>query len=310
MSHRACMLFTLMLFTLSCCACLLVLPAFATTYVVRPDGTGDFPTIQAAIDASVGGDIVALTDGTFAGDGNRDLDFEGRAITVESQSGNAEACIIDCAGAPGDAHTGFLFRSEEGADSILREITITGGYDDSAWGGGALSCGDPVGTPHAPTIQGCIFRDNHSTAGGAICVVGYGSAPTITGCAFISNSAGTGGAMHCDTAGPTVENCRFESNHAEFGGGACSFVDAFDLPTFSGCLFAGNQATVGGALAINEGSPGFDQCIFSGNAAVEDGGVLSGFGGTISPHFSSCTLSGNHAGGDGGGFYISSNGFT
>jgi hypothetical protein len=31
-------------------------PAFSTTYVVKPDGSGDFPTIQDAINAAVDGD--------------------------------------------------------------------------------------------------------------------------------------------------------------------------------------------------------------------------------------------------------------
>jgi len=44
----------------------LTLPsANAATYVVTPDGTGDFPTIQAAIDAAVTGDVIQLTDGVF-----------------------------------------------------------------------------------------------------------------------------------------------------------------------------------------------------------------------------------------------------
>jgi pectin methylesterase-like acyl-CoA thioesterase len=57
-------------------------PAFAATYVVSPDGSGDFPTIQAAIDAAVDGGIIELTDGTFTGDGNRDIDYAGKSITV------------------------------------------------------------------------------------------------------------------------------------------------------------------------------------------------------------------------------------
>ncbi|MCK4414565.1 MAG: hypothetical protein KAY32_13585 [Candidatus Eisenbacteria sp.] len=47
--------------------------AGAETYLVLPDGTGDFPTIQAAIDAALDGDEILLADGTFTGDGNRDL---------------------------------------------------------------------------------------------------------------------------------------------------------------------------------------------------------------------------------------------
>jgi hypothetical protein len=66
--------------------------ASGATHVVRPDGGGDFPTIQAAVHAAVDGDVVELTNGTFAGTGNRDIDLLGRALTVRSQSGDPAAC--------------------------------------------------------------------------------------------------------------------------------------------------------------------------------------------------------------------------
>jgi hypothetical protein len=104
------------------------IPAAATTYVIRPDGTADFPTIQAAIDAATDGDVIELTDGTFTGEGNRDIDYLGRAITIRSQSGNPEACAIDCEGSETEPHRGFYFHSGEGLDSILDGVTITHGY--------------------------------------------------------------------------------------------------------------------------------------------------------------------------------------
>ena len=57
----------------------------------------DQSTIQAGIDAAVDGDTVLVADGTYMGDGNRDIDFKGKAITVSSENG-AENCIIDCQG--------------------------------------------------------------------------------------------------------------------------------------------------------------------------------------------------------------------
>ena len=54
-----------------------------------------YPTIQAAIDASADGDIVRIADGIYTGAGNRDLTFNGKAITVESENG-PDHCIIDC----------------------------------------------------------------------------------------------------------------------------------------------------------------------------------------------------------------------
>lgn len=60
------------------------LGANGATFTIRPDGTGDFPTIQAGIDAIHDGDVLVLADGTFLGAGNRDLDLRGKAITIRS----------------------------------------------------------------------------------------------------------------------------------------------------------------------------------------------------------------------------------
>lgn len=98
----------------------------AATYLVRPDGTGDFPNIQSAIDAAHNGDTIELADGVFRGEGNRDIDYRGLAITVRSRSGNPGDCVIMCEGTELDTHRGFFFLSGEGPESVLRDLTITG----------------------------------------------------------------------------------------------------------------------------------------------------------------------------------------
>lgn len=108
----------------------LAAPAFGATYLVKPDGTGDFPTIQAAVDAASKGDEILLADGTFKGIGNRDIDFKGKAITVRSQSGIPETCVIDAEGVPYVPRRGFDFQSLEGIDSVVRDITIMRGSTD------------------------------------------------------------------------------------------------------------------------------------------------------------------------------------
>jgi hypothetical protein len=110
---------------------------------VHPDGGGYFPNIQAAIDAAVDGDIIELSDGTFTGDGNRDLNYLGKAITIRSQGGNPENCIIDCEGSETDPHRGFSFVTSEGNDSILKGIAMKNGYthyDIGGTGGAVHNC--------------------------------------------------------------------------------------------------------------------------------------------------------------------------
>ena len=86
--------------------CLLLATAVAATgavYVVSPDGTGDFPTIQAAINGAADGDIVELTDGTFIGAGNRDIDFLGKAHGLPGAISGHNSYYL---WGPGDVHSG------------------------------------------------------------------------------------------------------------------------------------------------------------------------------------------------------------
>ena len=105
---------------------LLVIPCPAATIIVDWDGSGDYTTIQAAINDANEFDTVIVADGTYTGAGNRDLDFLGKAITVKSANG-PENCIIDCEGSSSNQHRGFLFHNGEGPDSVLDGLTITNG---------------------------------------------------------------------------------------------------------------------------------------------------------------------------------------
>jgi hypothetical protein len=108
----------------------------ADTIYVCWDGSGDYVTIQEGINAAVDGDEVVVCDGIYTGDGNRDLDFGGRLITVRSQNG-PENCIIYSQGSETEAHCGFYFHNGETADAVVEGFTIIGGY---TYVGGGICC--------------------------------------------------------------------------------------------------------------------------------------------------------------------------
>jgi hypothetical protein len=243
----------------------LLASAGATTHLVRPDGTGDFPTIQAAIDATVAGDIVELTDGTFAGDGNRDLDFLGKAITVRSASGDPETCIIDCGGSATEPHRAFNFHSAETSAAEVTGLTITGGYIEVEPWGGAMLCELEA----SPTIRSCVFQGNRDCA--LVCRPDAGA--TLFDCDFRENYGAVHGAVYAYFATLSMTRCRFIENHSDaLGGGLYSY----GTPTaLSECVFTGNTAVGSGAVElIVSADCVVEDCLFEGNSAENEGALF------------------------------------
>ena len=58
-------------------------PTAAAILDVRADGRGTYPTIQAALEAAKPGDTVQLGPGIYAGPGNADLNFRGKAVILQ-----------------------------------------------------------------------------------------------------------------------------------------------------------------------------------------------------------------------------------
>ncbi len=268
--------------------CMLAQGAAAGTAVVRPDGSGDFPTIRAAVTAAADGDTVALADGTFRGDGNRDIDYLGKAITIVSWSGDPEACVLDCQGSLSEPHRGFQFQTGEGASSILESVTIANGVAVPPPGGGRpADNGGAIyaATGTAPTITGCRFVNNHALYGGAV----YASAATITGCWFSGNSADFGGGLW--GVFTEIGRCVFTGNTAfELGGAVYG-----NAVTIDACTMVGNSAAHGGAMHNFTGVSSVQRTLVAFN---EGGGAISCAFGT--PMLSCCDLYGN-VGGDWGG---------
>ncbi len=256
-------------------------------------------TIQEAVERSWDGGTVWVADGTYKGDGYRDVDFKGRSITVRSENG-PENCIIDCYNSRQQWHRAFIFHSGEDGNSVLDGFTVinTGHqkYTPDQYGGG-VSC---IGS--SPTVSNCIFKGRLGNA-----MANTGSNPTVTNCTFRgSNRPG----MFNEYSSPTVVNCRFIDNVALenwSGGGMDNRYES--NPIVVNCTFIGNRVgSVGGGMCNIESDATVINCVFSGNRAGLDDPDDSGYGGgmcnlSYSPRVTvvNCTFSGNSANNDGGG---------
>lgn len=263
-------------------------PSGATVYVVDPFGTGDFPTIQDALDAVADGDVIELTGGVFQGEGNRDLDFRGKAVLLCTQAGRTLTSVIDCQGSEAEPHRGLHFHSGEGSGSVVRGISIGRGW---ALHGAGVWC---EGTA-APFFLECTFFD-HRAENGAGAWADAGA--RFTDCVFSDNAATwSGGGM--SAYGPVeLQNCVFQGNTADHGGGLYLYWSSASVDA---CAFLDNEATGsgGGAHCEMPSTPVFTTCTFAGNTAGYIGG---GFNVEVdcTPTLSGCTLACNGAPNGGG----------
>ncbi|MBA7684218.1 hypothetical protein ES703_92609 [subsurface metagenome] len=284
---------------------LMVSTAAGQTIYVDADGTADFNTIQAAIDDSNDGDTVIVSDGTYTGPGNRDIDFLGKAITVRSidpkDPNIVAATIIDCNGSSSEPHRGFKFHCGEQANSVIIGLTIINGYGPedkigrySYSAGGAIYCDGS-----SPSITDCIMTGNSAGYhGGAVCNR-VNSNPTLANCTFIDNSAkNRGGAVYnWDNSSPTLRNCTFTNNYARVGGGGF-YSEYRCTPVIVSCSFNNNSAhntgNGGGAISINWGSATIANCTFVGNFALSRGGAICNY--QSNPTIYNCIFIWNSAG--------------
>jgi hypothetical protein len=188
-----------------------------TAIVVRPDGNGDYLTIQEAIDAAVDTDEILVAPGMY----NESIDFLGKAIWLHSSDG-AEVTIIDAEG----SGTVVICESGEGPDTVLEGFTITGG---SAEYGGGMYNGSS-----SPTVINCTFSGNSADHGGGM--YNGSSSPTVT---FLGNTSGGGAAVYNLYGSVTVINCTFSQNTATSAGGGGLFNDQSNL-LVANCIFWGD----------------------------------------------------------------------
>ena len=220
----------------------------ARTLYITPSG-GDAPNIQAGINSADPGDTIVLSEGWFAGNGNRDIDFGGKAVVLRSESGDPTLCVIYCEGTEQQPHNGFIFQSVETAETVIEGITV-----QSAWGPGVICDPDGLTEGASPTFRNCRFTNN--VGPGVECFI---SQPTFIDCVFGFN---TDDGVTLNESTVDFENCLFISN-------TMAGLDAYGVITATNCEFTNNG---GPGAKVRGEQTAFDNCEFSGNFG---GGVIS-----------------------------------
>jgi parallel beta-helix repeat protein len=196
---------------------------------------GDYPTIQAAIDASVDGDTIVVGPGTY----EENIDFLGKAITVRGADG-PETTVID----GGSLGPVVRFDSGEDGSSVLKGFTIRNGraatdVDDE--GGGIKIQGS------SPKVVGNVITGNRAcNSGGGIALLAASpliKRNVITNNSQVGCSGGVGGGgigILGESQALIVRNVISDNSWDSSGGGIALF--AAGEPVIRRNIITGNSA--------------------------------------------------------------------
>ena len=284
-------------------ACLYVLLLLAIPLTndaaILPVTLGADTTIQEMINTAEEGDTVLVAQGTYTGEGNRDLDFYGKNIVLLSADG-PEYTIIDCE----YSGRGFYLSSGESMYAVISGFTIRNSiYADK---GGCVYIKNS-----SPSIENCFIIDGTSQSGGA--GIRLVSSSSIINNCYILNCDSFGGAVSSRYSFNVFTNCRIQGNECDVRGAGMDLY--YTTAIISDCIITENIVdsnggdAQGGGIYSYESDIIVERCEISNNkceggwiAWIEGGGIYCE-GGTV--NISDCQISDNYVvDGPGGGAYF------
>jgi len=284
----------------------------------------DYASIQGAINAAAGGEIICVAADTYY----ENIDFGGKAVHVLGVDGPAST-IID----GGGLDSVVVFDNGETPASVLEGLTLTNGAGTRGPGNEDNGGGIYIGNT-SPTLIDLIVTGNTAGNHGAGIAVEDGS-PTLDDVSLAANTATqhAGGIWIRNSNSTSLSLVTMYDNLAGWSGGGFYAVDS-TVSLANSDVFENDASSEGGGGAINHATVAMTDVSISANTGTDGGGlyihnadpiatdtsivdnIASGIGGGVyvagnaTPTFTAVDITGNSAERGGGVYAISSPTFT
>ena len=248
---------------------------YADVLEVAADGTQDYVSIQAAIDAAATGDTILVYPGSYS---ETVTETDGKSLQIRSTRGPA-ATVISGASAP-EARVVTL--SGDGTGQF-RGFTVRDGHGISSSG---------------YAISACIVESNGLT-GSMSAAIDLGAGSSLSGCVVrdnVSATTATCAGAYLGADGISVTSCLFDRNEAAPGAGAHAvYANGSVGGVVSGCVLRDHGVSGNVTLYVDGGSLEVRESTFCLNWVDTGGTWTDGGGNTFAsscPPFNDCDLDG------------------
>jgi len=217
-----------------------VVPAAWFTHLPTVHVPLEYSSISSAISAAAVNGMVWVAAGTYSGSSNTNLNFGGKAITLEG-GGGPDLTILDS----GTTSRLFNFSNHAASTAVIDGFSMWHGAAPSGSTGGAMYFNNS-----SLQVQNCYIEGNTSPANGGALGMVTGSMPTFTDCVISGNRASvSGGGVDVESAShPTFNGCTVSGNLAATSGGGV-FSGTGGWATLQTSILWGNTSPGNGAEA-------------------------------------------------------------
>lgn len=229
---------------------------------------GQYPTIQAAVEAAEPGDVIIVAEGIYDDNTNQSSPTDTTRCVVRMKSGitirgaGVGSTIIDALGRGRGIHC-------EGVSSgTIEHLTIRGA--DANNHGAGIFCY----SGSSPILNNLEITDNEDAA----LLIMNDSSPQVINCQIVGNHSKQGGGISIESgSNPYFYNTVITGNHAPVGGGA--FIRNNCSVVFHQCTISGNQLdspnASGGGIAIVNADVAMTDSNVENNAGTGSGGGIA-----------------------------------